>query len=272
MNRTASILACTLTLLSLLALWAPFGEAGGAKAPAWKQFLPAQPYEELTKRSLARLGTLAKAEKGEIGDVRAEALILAGYAMSTKAPGMPRPGLVVGIADLGARKDGAEAARTLAIKVAMGKDDEKTPEVKDWRAAIGDVKDIMYPFATQAKKGEGIAPELRYNDKMKKQNGIEALINALAAKKMTAANLGKMSKELELLGYRVATIGALTLQRGPAEKKKGIEDRIWDEQAIVMRDAAVELAEAARKKDGPAVLEASKRLENSCVECHMNFK
>jgi hypothetical protein len=272
MNRTASIFACTLTLLSLLTLWAPFGEAGGAKPHGWKQFLPAKQYEELTKRALARLGTLAKADKSEISDVRAEALILAGYAMSTKAPRMPRPGQVVGIAHAGSRKDGVDAARALAIMVAAGKDDEKTPDVKDWRGAIGDVKDIMYPFATHAKKGEGIAPELRYNDKLKKQNGIEALINALAAKKMTAANLGKMSKELELLGYRVATIGALTLQRGPAEKKKGIDDRLWDEQAVVMRDAAIELAEAARKKDSPAILEASKRLENSCVECHMNFK
>ena len=89
MNRIASTLACTLTLLSLLALWAPTGEAGGAKAPAWKQFLPDKEYEELTKRALARLGTLAKDEKSEISDLRAEALILAGYAMSTKAP---RPG------------------------------------------------------------------------------------------------------------------------------------------------------------------------------------
>lgn len=275
MNRTASILTCILTLLSLLALWAPAGEAGDAKAPAWKHFLPRPEYEELTKRSLARLGALAKDAKSEISDVRAEALILAGYAMSTKtAPlGLPQPAQAVKIADLGAHKDGAAAARKLAIKFATGKADEKdAAEIKNWRSAIGDVKDIMYPFATYAKKGEGIHADLKYNDKMKNQNGIEALINALATKKMTDANLGKMSKELELLGYRVATIGALTLQRGPAEKKKGIEDRVWDEQAIMMRDAAVELAEGARKKDGPAILEASKRLENTCVECHAYFK
>jgi hypothetical protein len=276
MNRTASILACTLTLLSFAALWAPAGEAGDAKAPAWKHFLPRQEYEELTKRSLARLGALAKDEKSEISDVRAEALILAGYAMSTKtAPlaSLPQPAQAVKIADLGARKDGAEAARKLAVKLASGKTDEKdAAEIKSWRGAIGDVKDIMYPLATHAKKGEGIHADLKYNDKMKNQNGIEALINALATKKMTDANLGKMSKELELLGYRVATIGALTLQRGPAEKKKGIEDRVWDDQAVMMRDAAIELAEGARKKDGPAILEASKRLENSCVECHAYFK
>jgi hypothetical protein len=276
MNRTASILACILIFLSLSALWAPSGEAGDAKAPAWKHFLPRQEYEELTKRSLARLGGLAKDEKSEIGDLRAEALILAGYAMSTKTgplASLPQPAQAVKIADLGARKDGAEAARKLAIKLATATADEKdTVEIKNWRGAIGDIKDIMYPFATRAKKGEGIHAALQYNDKLKKQNGIEALINALAAKKMTDANVGKMSKELELLGYRVATIGALTLQRGPAEKKKGIEDRVWDEQAVMMRDAAIELAEGARKKDGPAILEACKRLENSCVECHAYFK
>jgi hypothetical protein len=196
MNRTASIFACTRTLLSLAALWAPSGEAGDAKALAWKHFLPRPEYEELTKRSLARLGALAKDDKSEISDVRAEALILAGYAMSTKtAPlaSLPQPAQAVKIADLGARKDGAEAARKLAIKLATGKADEKdAAEIKNWRSAIGDVKDIMYPVATHAKKGEGIHADLKYNDKMKNQNGIEALINALATKKMTDANLGKM--------------------------------------------------------------------------------
>ncbi len=275
MNRTASILASTVMLLALLTLWAPTGIAGGAKPPAWKQFLPDNRCDELGKRSLARLGTLARDENADIGDVRGEALILAGYAMSanSSSAGLLQPALAVRIADLGARKSGAEEARALAIKLASGKVNDKVlADVKDWRAAIGDIKDIMYPFATRAKKGEGIHPALQYNDKLKKQNGIEALINALAAKKLSEANLGKMAHELELLGYRVATIGALTLQRGPAEKKKGIEDRLWDEQAVVMRDAAVELAVAAGKKDGPAILEASKRLENTCVECHMNFK
>ncbi len=136
---------------------------------------------------------------------------------------------------------------------------------------IGDINDVMTLFASHAKGGEGVHPDLHYSPKVKNQNGSEALINALAAKKLTDANVAKMAKELELLGYRVAVIGSLTLERGPGDKKKG-EAKEWNEHAIVMRDAAIELADGARKKDGPAILEACKRLENTCVECHSVFK
>ncbi len=125
-------------------------------------------------------------------------------------------------------------------------------------------------FASKTKGGEGIAPDLQYNTKVKNQNGIEALINALAARKLTAKNVAKVSRELELLGYRVAVIGALTLERGPADKKA--DAKVWNEQAVEMRDSAIALAAAAHKKDGPAIFDAAKRLENSCVECHGNYK
>lgn len=272
MSRIGLVVA-TLALASLAVLGTVIGEAGGDKAAAWKTFLPDQAYEELTRRSLERIGALAKSDK-KLGDLRAEALMLAGYTVSAKdgPDKVPVRHSAVVLATLLEQKEGADAARKLAAEIAAGKVGDKGDPVKDWRAVIGDINDVMILVATQARKGEGIHADLQYNDKMKKQNGIEALINALAAKKLTDANLGKMSKELELLGYRVATIGALTLRRGPGEKKKGVDDRLWDEQAVAMRDAAIEWAEGARKKDGPAVFEACKRLENTCVECHSKFK
>src|SRR5262249_31138828 len=144
-------------------------------------------------------------------------------------------------------------------------------EVK-WPAVVGKIKPVMTLFEGKDKKGEGVHPDLLYSPKVKSQNGSEALIYALAAKKLTDANVAKMSKELELLGYRVATIGALTLVRGPDKKANAEDAKLWDDQAVLMRDSAVELAEAARKKDGAGILEACKRLENTCVECHGTFK
>jgi hypothetical protein len=138
------------------------------------------------------------------------------------------------------------------------------------KVKVGELVDIMNLLRNQAKGGEGIALDLQYSAKVKNQNGIEALINALAAKKLTDANAGKMARELELLSDRVAVIASLTLERGPEKQKEYLKQ--WNEQAIEMRDAALELAEGARKKDAPAIFEASKRLENSCVECHGTFK
>ena len=166
-----------------------------------------------------------------------------------------------------------EEARKLAAELATGKgtNGKKTGPAPDWKAIIGDIGDAMNPLATKAKGGEGIHADLQYNAKVKNQNGIEALIIALSGKKLSDANLGKMSKELELLGYRVATLGALTLRRGPGKKNRD-DVKQWDEQSIVMRDSSIDLAHAARKKDAATVFSASAKLVNSCVECHSNFK
>jgi hypothetical protein len=171
-----------------------------------------------------------------------------------------------------AQKDGADEARKLAAELATGKVAEaKKGAAPDWPALIGNLDDLMTPLATKAKGGEGIHPDLQYTAKLKGQNGVEALIIALSNKKPSDASVGKMSKELELLGYRVATMGALALRRGPG-KKHANEVKEWDEQSIVMRESAIDLAVAARKKDGAAVFESTRRLINSCVECHANFK
>ncbi len=151
------------------------------------------------------------------------------------------------------------------------KGDAKTTTTPiDWPTAIGDIGELMTPVANKAKGGEGIAAELQYTAKLKSQNGIEALLVALATKPLTATNAGKVAKELELVGYRVATIGALTRRRGPTKNKD--DAKLWDDQALVMRDGAVELADAARKKDTAAIHAASKRLVTTCLECHANFK
>jgi hypothetical protein len=263
MRRIAVFLVAPATVLALLSA---AGQAGN-KPAMFKPLLPDSVYTELSKRSLDRIGKLAKNDKAPLTELRAEALIFAGYTLSAKnraelAPLRQTAALVA--------KDKGDTARKVAVELAAGAPDKAAAPVKDWPAVIGDIKDVMMTFANQAKGGEGVSPELHYSPKVKNQNGSEALINALAAKKLTDANVKKMSRELELLGYRVAVIGALTIERGPADKTADV--KLWNEQAVIMRDAAIEVAEAAHKKDGPAILEACKKLENSCVDCHSNFK
>src|SRR5205823_2757840 len=115
----------------------------------------------------------------------------------------------------------------------------------------------------RAKGGEGLPTELQYNPKLKGTNGIEDLVNALAAKKLTDANVGKVSKELPLVAYRVAVIGAITHDYGPTQEGKGQPGQ-WQKLSLAMRDSAVALADAAGKKDGAGILAASTKLEASC--------
>lgn len=272
MSRIIRTMVVNLAVLTLFALMAAPSQTGGDKASTWKPFLPQDTYQEVVKRSLDRIHTLAKDAEATTA-LRAEALILAGCTISTKDP-TASAGLrekAITIATLAAVKDGGDKARKLAAELAQTKGDAKAkiPTI-DWPAAIGDIVDLMTPLANKTKGGEGIPIELQYTAKLKSQNGTEALLVALATKQLSIANTGKFAKELELIGYRVAIIGALTRRRGPTKHKE--EAKLWEEEATVMRDVGAELAEAARKKDAPGILTASKRLVSACAECHATFK
>ena len=275
-------LSVVLFVVALFGLAAP---AGDDKTPTWKPFLPPDDFPDLTKRSLERIRTLAK-DDGSANALRGEALILAGYTMSANvkdvasAAGLRRKAIKV--ATLAAKKETADEARKLAADLAMvkldakGKGDAKTKTdpkggaTIDWPAAIGDIADIMTPLASKAKGGEGIHADLQYTTKLKMQNGTEALLIALSAKQLTAANAKKMARELEIVGYRVATIGALTRRRGPHKNKE--DAKVWDEQSVIMRDSGIDLAVAAEKKDAASIFAASRKLVGTCVLCHDAFK
>jgi hypothetical protein len=267
MSRVIGALAPLLAII----VWSSISEAGGEKAPPWKILLPPAAYNELARRSVDRLHELAR-DDGATASMRAEAIILAGYTMSAKDTAGPTAmrQKAVQIATL-AQKDAAAEARKLAAELTLSKTATKeTGPSVDWLAVIGSIADVMTPLANKSRGGDGLPPELQYNAKLKKLNGVEALIVALSDKQLSATNAGKMAKELELTAYRVATIGSITRRRGPHKNKDDV--KIWDAQSIIMRDAGVELADGARRKDVAAILAASKRLINTCVECHQNFK
>ena len=273
-----------LTFLGLLAIAA--ASTAGDKASPWKEFLPADAAKDLAKRSQERIGELAglKNDGDESYEVlRAEALILAGTARcapeAAKLRGLGSQAMNLAGATTMQKKEKGKVVRILAA--ALLKEKLDTPELfdepKSWPTAIGDLKSLMTLFETKAKKGEGLHPDLHYNNKVKNANGIEAMIYAMADKKLSDANAAKVSKELEMLAYRVAVIGEICRVRGPGgyPKTKGDKKpdaKVWAEQSIVMRDASAELAVAARKKDSGGILEAAKKLENTCVECHADFK
>jgi hypothetical protein len=286
MIRSLSRMIAGVAFSVLLALAATSSQAGGDNGSVWKEFLPTEVGKELAKRSQVRIGERAKAEADDVYEVlRAEALILAGTSRTTSADaklrGLGSEAVNLANATQLAKKDKAKIVAILAGTLAKDKLDSPNvfEEPKDWPKTIGELKPLMTLFETKAKKGEGLHPDLHYSAKIKNANGIEAMIYAMADKKLTDANAAKVSKELELLAYRVAVIGEITRVRGPAGYPKGEnkgekkpDAKVWTEQSVVMRDASVELAVAARKKDSEAILEACKKLENTCVECHADYK
>jgi hypothetical protein len=139
-------------------------------------------------------------------------------------------------------------------------------------AAPDDLGEMMNLLRDKAKNGEGIAEALQYNGKLKKQNGIESLIGALAGKALSDDNAAKTSKELELLAYRVAVFGAVTHDNPPTDKIGKDAVAGWRKLSLEMRDAAVALAEAAEKKNIAGIQSASTRLQNNCTQCHRDYR
>jgi hypothetical protein len=210
----------------------------GDKAAPWQPFLPVEEQKVLASRSLEAIMELSKAGNKTRAEV--EEAILAGYALSVE------------------RKSGdsKEANRREDIAKLKGKMQRKELFV-----------DMMEIFRNKAKRGDGIHAELQYQPKLKNQNGIEALIGALAGKKLSEENLAKVEKELPLLSYRIAVMANLTQHAAPAKDT----DR-WIKLASDMRDSALALAKSAKKKDANGILKAADALQDSCITCHREFK
>lgn len=254
------LLALSLIAFAILA-WQPL-RGGDEKASAWKPLLSEGEYAELVKRSMDRIAKLAESgDKNAAGKIHVEALVLAGCTLSHDKGSST----LLGAASLLAREKGSlEWARKLP-KLA----DSAKLEIKFWRKLLPDTDVLMMPFRNQAKGGEGIHPDLQYHPKLKNQNGIEALLNALGQKKLTDENAEKVSKELSLLGKRIAVYGSLTYEAYAADAKNAKQ---WQALSIAMRDAGAELAEAASKKNSDGVLSATRKLESSCIDCHSAFR
>ena len=240
--------------------------AAGEKPTPWRPFIPVDSYANLTKRSIQTIETkAASGDKNAEARIEVEAILLAGYSLNTAAKN--------GLADYRA------AARYAADMARSGKSKElvmfsqRVGKIK----AVGDTSDVtkytkgtdlmMKLMFSKAKGGEGIHPDLQYLPKLKNLNGIEALLGALANKKLSDENLAKVSKELPPLAYRVAVIGALTHEFTP---KKDVEK--WRDYSLTMRDASVALAEASAKKDAEGILKSALAIESSCIDCHSVFK
>ncbi|HZZ78125.1 MAG TPA: cytochrome c [Gemmataceae bacterium] len=232
------------------------------KAP-WTPTLPADVYKILTERSIMTIEATAKSGgDGAASRIDAEALILAGYTFSVKdaSTKLRDKALFASV-----------KARTNAIKelADFSKLDaaEAKADLKQLLSRKESLAAIMEIYRNKAKGGEGIHADLQYQPKLKNQNGIEALIGALASKKLNEANLDKVAVELPRLSYRIAVTANLTQVAAPAKGKER-----WAALSVKMRDASTALAESAQKKNADGIVKAADSLQNSCTECHREFR
>jgi Cytochrome C' len=120
----------------------------------------------------------------------------------------------------------------------------------------------------QAKKGLGVG--LKAGVVM--PDGIEKKIEVLADKPLAAKALGDESESLQQMGYAMAAIAEVSLAKPPEKDvgKKKVKDWVkWSED---LRDASLQLAEAAKKKDAAALQKATDKANTACNRCHDVFR
>jgi hypothetical protein len=267
-----SILVASVFLVLLLCR----AEAGGEKDP-WQPILPKEIHDELAKREAEIIREqLSVAPKDQsIGRAKFGAMFIAALAMASDNLRQLQSTVetALALADALNNKDQAAAKRLAAMlpyvpHTAPGR---KFPAI-NWGGYLK-LPELMDHLDVKSKGGDGIHPDLQTNIRFKGAlNGEEAKIGELAKKELSAANLKKEAKELELLGYRCAVVGSLAYYFAPPAKQGKKDPQEWRKLSLAMRDQSVSLAMAAQKADPALVLKASSDLSSTCTQCHSVFK
>jgi hypothetical protein len=254
------------------------GSAGGDKAGVWKPVVPPEIARELIGRAAKSIqASLMAKDEDELKNAQFNAVLIAAITLSTKGGDAELAGtrqVALDLAKIVTAKGKLPEAKKLAASLAGGKVAAKGKDGPfDPKMHLEETADFMNHYKTKAKGGEGIHADLQVNIRLKgTQNGIEEKIRALAMKKLMEATLAKAANELGTLGYRLAVEGQLIHEYAPAKKVGSKDPKEWRELSLNMRDASVELAEAAKKKDAEGVFRAGNRLNSACNQCHSTFR
>jgi hypothetical protein len=255
-------------------LWCVGGTGAAQDGKAtFKNFLPPEVYKELVTRTAKAIEADLAAGK-ELDRAQARALMIMGYARSAQegvAGTLEIEGAASKLARIVTKKGKLAEAKKVAAELAQLHGEALSAEAV--LGVYGDLAELMNLLKPKGKGGEGLAPALQSNARLKGAlNGVEEKIRALAKKSLTSDRIGVESEELALLGYKLAVLGELTtVFTQDARKGKGtVAD--WNRLCLEMRDESLALAAAAARKDAQATFKAATRLNTTCSECHTMFR
>lgn len=257
-------------------LWclAAFSKAQDDKG-TFKKFLPPAAYKELVTRTAKAIeADLAAGKDEQLGRAQAQAVMILGYAMSVQ----PSAGSTAGIqgtasqlARIANDKTKLTQAKKLAADLARLHGEAEANEAV--LGKYGSLAELMNLLKPKGKGGEGLAPALQSNVRLKGAlNGVEEKIRALAKKALAGDRIGTEAKELELLGYKLAVLGEITIFYSQDVKKGKGTVADWNRLSLAMRDESLNLAAAAAKKDAQATFKAANTLNTTCTDCHGLFR
>jgi hypothetical protein len=277
MTKHALVLGAGAAALALGICWlAGAGSAADSNGLVWKPFVPDAEYKTLVDQSIQRLDEILNSPKVDekvLHRVHSELILVALLNQASPLGSAKLNAAVVKMGQLASSDDYAGSpAKTAELKKQVkalaelkGGDDKPTPVTKK---NLDDLDDLMTPFKLRSRGGHGIEPK----PSNPIADGIEAKVMALDKKRLTPTDLAKQADHLVLMAYKIAVIANQTPLYAP-EKKVGDKDpKEWMELTKQMHESALQLAEAAKKKNPDAVYKASKKLNESCTTCHSKFR
>jgi soluble cytochrome b562 len=122
---------------------------------------------------------------------------------------------------------------------------------------------VMHIFKPKAKGGIGLG---------KNGEGIELKIISLGKRKLAGPALTKEKDELIKMADINVAMAAVAKHYAPSKPKGGKGKKDWDGHADDMKKAAEELRKAAKAGNADDVKKAANNLNNSCNNCHTDFR
>lgn len=281
MIRTFRLVLSVGVLLALILLLGAHAGANGKAddAAIWKPVLPEADFKPLVEQAVKGIQEELSAGSPSAkaaNKARGLAVLIAVYAQSS----MNRPGANAGslaavrdaavkLADTIQQKKFADAAKQAeALLKADGGPAKPSLVALHKLSEREDLTTItMQLFAVRTKGGLGLGSRPAKN-----VDGIEARFVALGRKPLDPADLAKQADEIAHAAYATAMLAEITHALAPEKddgKKKRADWITWSEQ---MRDAGVQLAEAARAKNPKDVRAAASKLNASCASCHDTYR
>jgi hypothetical protein len=282
MRVSARLLVASGTALALAVLLlaaARPGSAAGDKPLVWKPVIPQADAEDvvkylgaLTEQALAKGPPASEEDKKDWNEkLKNTGLLIAAVTQSAKGGDTDQlaAARAAGL-QLSKDVDGGQmdAAKTVAAALASLKASAKGSELFD--ADKTDLVDLMNLLRLRSKGGLGFGVKPPAGAST---DGIESKLLGLAKRPLPAADMARQADDLVRSAYILVAISEFT--DGHTPKKKGAGGKgpkEWKDWTEDMRAAALQLADAAKKKDSAGVKTAVNKLNSSCNNCHGEFR
>jgi cytochrome c556 len=237
------------------------GAADMPEAVDWKAFLPEAELTRVLAESVKVLQDATKSQtnfntKAPLAENEAYVLII--YAEAGIQSG-----------DEGLAKRSA-ALQQAAAKLAEACKDKKLDEAKKQVAAIANFKNLKpADDAKPMSLGEGVP----IKNLMKSVNESDKVIKTYRRLTATQFNVKAKNDEIILNSLRMAALtGAITAHAPAKDEDKKKTRKHWLESTAEVREATIEMANAAKAKKPDAFKTALTKMDSACVKCHDVFR